>query len=161
MKTHILGMAKSSLSLEGAKSSKLELDFFKLAFAVAALRENNEEAFGYLLVVSEVAKKRAEYWVNKYKTGDRVKVLIAVPSSEQLIDLTAEKSKNANGIYNGETSFSVAKLGMEFGEAALRKQIEALYPHIAIRDKSEYPQSINWDYYGIVDIQNKVGFSAP
>ena len=48
---HILGMAKSSLTLKGAKASKLELDFFKLAFAVSVLRTSGEQAIGYLQVL--------------------------------------------------------------------------------------------------------------
>ena len=160
MKTHILGMAKSSLSLEGAKSSKLELDLFKLAFAVAALREKGEAAFGYLLVVTQIAKKRAEFWVDKYKIGDRVEVLIAELTPEQLSELKTEKGRNADGLHSGVTGFSIARLGQEFGENALREKIESRHPNVVEHDK-EFPQGINWDYYGIIGTPDQANLNAP
>ncbi len=96
-KMHILGMAKSSLTLTGAKASKLELDFFKLAFSVAALRANGERATGYLQVLSVPARDRATGWCAKYSTSDIVVVLYSEPTEEELVALVAEKSRNALG----------------------------------------------------------------
>ena len=48
----ILGMAKSHLDLEGAKGPKLELDFLKIAYALAWLNVIGESGKGYLLVLT-------------------------------------------------------------------------------------------------------------
>ncbi len=116
---HVLGMAKSSLCLKGAKASKLELDFFKLAFAVAKLRASGDEAVGYLLVLSTAARERAVGWVTKYQTGDAVVVLYTAPDDAELVALAAEKARNAAGLLATpdaeRAELSLASLGRELG----------------------------------------------
>jgi hypothetical protein len=152
---HVLGMAKSSLCLKGAKASKLELDFFKLAFAVAKLRASNEQAIGYLLVLSTPARDRAIGWTAKYQTGDAVVVLYAAPDNAELMALAAEKARNAAGLLttsNAERAgLSLASLGRELGESALTRQVFSRHPTVErVEDKSRFPQRIDWDFYGLV-----------
>lgn len=157
-KLHILGMAKSSLDLRGAKASKLELDFFKLAFAVEALRKSGDDAIGYLQVLAESVDLRAKGWVEKYSTGDRIKVILGVPSSEDLDKLAGEKARNALGLLakgqidEAEEALSLGSWGKELGESALSTYITAT--HVGVVSSPERPMSINWDYYGIVDQGN-------
>jgi hypothetical protein len=154
---HVLGMAKSSLSLKGAKGPKLELDFFKLAFAVEALRASNTPAIGYLQVLSAPAQKRALYWIEKYRTGDTVTILYTAPSDVEMTALAAEKARNASGLLstsNAEkaaTMLSLAALGQELGESALAKEIKLRHATVVrILDKIKFPQQIDWDFYGVV-----------
>ena len=156
---HILGMAKSSLNLAGGKASKLELDLFKIAFAVAALQKKDEQAQGYLLVLSEAVQKRAEYWAEKYKMSGYVTVLFYQPSSSELSSLLQEKKGNASGIIASSNpaltvrNISQGYWGQHIGEERLAEEIEKLHPTITrvpIYDGNVYPQAINWDYYGIV-----------
>jgi hypothetical protein len=154
---HILGMAKSSLSLKGAKGPKLELDFFKLAFAVEALRASNMPAIGYLQVLCAPAQKRALYWIEKYRTGNTVTVLYATPTEADMTALAAEKARNALGLLstsNAEEAaqtLSLAALGQELGESALAREITRRHPTVdRIIDKSKFPQQIDWDFFGLV-----------
>lgn len=154
---YILGMAKSSLTLKGAKASKLELDFFKLAFAVAALREAGEQAIGYLQVLAVPARDRALGWVTKYSTGDAVTILYAAPSDAELTDLAAEKARNALGLLttadaqDADETFSLASLGEQLGESALAREVTRRHPTVArITDARQFPQHIAWDFYGTV-----------
>ena len=152
---HVLGMAKSSLCLKGAKASKLELDFFKLAFAVAKLRAANEHAIGYLQVLSTTARARADGWIDKYQTGDAVVVLYAAPDDAELVALVAEKARNAAGLLatpNAERAgLSLASLGRELGESALALEITSRHPSVVrVENKSSFPQQIDWDFYGLV-----------
>jgi len=150
-------MAKSSLTLKGAKASKLELDFFKLAFAVAALRASGEQATGYLQVLAEPVRDRAIGWVNKYSTGDAVIVLFAVPNDMELAALAAEKARNALGLLSisdeqsAEESLSLALLGEKLGEEALAIAVKRRHPSVfRITDRQRFPQHIDWDFYGTV-----------
>lgn len=151
-------MAKSSLTLTGAKASKLELDFFKLAFSVAALRAKGEQATGYLQVLSVSARDRATWWCAKYSTSDVVVVLYSEPTEEERVALVAEKSRNAQGLLStsnaerAEEELSLGSLGEKLGESALAREIGRRHPTVTrINDKNHYPQRINWDFYGIVE----------
>lgn len=155
---HILGMAKSSLDLRGAKASKLELDFFKLAYAVRHLKECGFDAVGYLLVLNAAIRKTAEDWISKYDTGDAVRVLVQTPNAEELKNLRAEKLANARALLQdaklaeAERELSVAKYGKIFGEGALRTQISQLHPKSSeIKSPSSMPLKIAWDYFGTVN----------
>jgi hypothetical protein len=152
---HVLGMAKSSLCLKGAKPSKLELDFFKLAFAVAQLRANGQQAVGYLQVLSPAARDRAVGWTAKYQTGDAVVILYSAPDGADLVALAAEKARNAAGLLataNAKRAgLSLASLGRRLGESALVRGVLALHPTVLrVEDKRRFPQRIDWDFYGLV-----------
>ena len=154
---HILGMAKSSLTLKGAKGPKLELDFFKLAFAVAALRASGEPAIGYLQVLAAPVRDRAIGWTTKYAVGAAVVVLYAAPTEDEFISLAAEKAGNALGLLstpdadNADETLSLATLGEMLGESALAREITTRHPGvIRINDSNFFPQRIRWDFYGTV-----------
>jgi hypothetical protein len=152
---HILGMAKSSLDLKGAKAPKLELDFFKLAFAVAALRGSGEQAVGYLLVLAIAARDRALGWSEKYATDDAVVVLYRAPAEADLASLAVEKTRNAHGILStrnaehADRTLSLAPFGAKLGESVLAREILTRHPSvIRITDPQRFPQRIDWDFYG-------------
>jgi hypothetical protein len=154
---HILGMAKSSLTLKGAKASKLELDFFKLAFAVSVLRTSGEQAIGYLQVLAAPVRDRAIGWTVKYSTGDAVTVLYVSPTKTELAHLAAEKARNALGLISlpdaehADKTLSLASSGEEFGESALVREVIARHPSVVrITDPQRFPQRIDWDFYGTV-----------
>jgi hypothetical protein len=87
---HILGMAKSSLTLKGAKAPKLELDFFKLAFAVAAFRAVGEQAIGYLQVLALPARDRALGWDACYEGM----LIDGIPETELLRGYRSQHSES-------------------------------------------------------------------
>lgn len=159
---HILGMAKSSLSLKGAKASKLELDFFKLAFAVAALRTTGEQAFGYLQVLAQPVRDRATGWTRKYATADAVTIVYAAPAEADLVALIAEKARNALGLLTtadaeqAEEALSLASFGEALGEAMLVREIMQRHPTaVRVTERQRYPQNIDWDYYGTITLPEK------
>lgn len=153
MKTHhILGMAKSSLDLRGAKAPKLELDFLRLAFAVRHLRESGETASGYLMVLVPEIVKTAERWSTKYNTGNDVVILCEKIEGKNLEALVKEKADNAIGFIQkrrfeeAERELSLADLGRTLGESALKRAIE--FRHRGVTSGNDFPLGIQWDYYG-------------
>lgn len=156
--TLILGMAKSSLDLRGAKASKLELDFFKLAFAVQKLRGTGSNSFGYLLVVDKTVARAVEAWRTKYQVEHLVEeVLFKQPTLEERVLLESEKARNKaalsviRDVMGAEKALSVASYGKKFGESALLERIQRLHPEVKqIKDKRRFPLGIAWDFYGIV-----------
>jgi hypothetical protein len=157
--TLILGMAKSSLDLRGAKASKLELDFFKLAFAVQKLRSTGINALGYLLVVDKSVARAVEAWRKKYQVEHLVEdVLLKLPTPQERALLEAEKARNKaalsviHDVQDTEKALSVASYGKKFGESALAELVHQLQPNKIkqIKDKRQFPLGIDWDFYGIV-----------
>lgn len=153
---HVLGMAKSSLCLKGAKASKLELDFFKLAFTVTKLRASNEEAIGYLQVLSPIGEDRAQRWVTKYQAAGIVEILFSSLDDRELAALVEEKTRNAFGLLTAPATkgagLSLASIGRQLGESVLERGVLARHPAaIRVDDKRRFPFGILWDYYGIVE----------
>ena len=152
---HILGMAKSSLDLRGAKATKLELDYLRLLYAVERIQAQGGEAIGYLMVLSEkVAESAKENLVAKYGNNPAVSIIWSKPAKKGLKKLLAEKADQAGSlllkkrINQAEKELSVAKLGKELGETALLAQIAILHP--GVQPSEDLPLSIQWDYCGIV-----------
>jgi hypothetical protein len=155
---HVLGMAKSSLDLRGAKAPKLELDFLRLAYAVRDLREAGEEAVGYLMVLVPKVAKAVERWQDKYSSGEGVVVLCKELEGENLESLIKEKADNAIGFIidrqfdEAERELSLADLGKKLGETALHQEISARHPGLI--SSQSFPLGIQWDYYGTLDTVN-------
>lgn len=154
---HVLGMAKSSLDLRGAKAPKLELDFLRLAYAVRELREAGEEAIGYLLVLVPKVAKTAESWRDKYSTGEGVVVLCEELEGEDLDALIKEKAANAIGFITNhqfdeaEKELSLADLGKRLGEASLVRSINER--HQELQPSADFPFGVQWDYYGVLALE--------
>jgi hypothetical protein len=151
---HILGMVKRNLDLKGAKGSKLELDFLRLAYAVKELRRSGNEAKGYLLVMTPAIAQRAAKWQAKYQAGDCVLAEPAQLSQEQRRTIQAEIRENSDGMVAGTVGEDVAgrsdaTAGGQLGEELLRQFIEAHEQGIhRSLDEQEFPFRIRWDYYG-------------
>lgn len=158
MKTiHILGMAKSPLVLKPGQARSLELDFFKLAFAVTHLRATGHDAFGYLQVIAAPPRKRIEGWIQKYDLEDSIEVLHYEPTSAEQKRLRQEKLANKAGLAgkavplkNGKKA-SDSSYGKKLAERALRCALGALHPEIPElkkHPKHKQPAQTDWDYYG-------------
>lgn len=152
---HVLGMAKSSTDLKGAKAPKLELDYLRLAYVVKDLREKGQDAVGYLLVMNARIARRANGWAEKYESFDYVQVLVAADLSEDdLASKTAESVANARSqaavaLGADYAGGSTAEIGMRLGEDSLGRMIE--HREAGVRrcsDSSRFPMEIAWDYYG-------------
>ena len=161
---HVLGMAKSSLNLQGAREQKLELDFLRLAYAVRELREAGEEAIGYLLVLVPDIAKTAAGWCEKYTTGEGVVILCEPIEGETLEALLKEKANNALGLLQpldfdqANRALSLANIGKELGERALQKVIESRHSGISPLHENtpqkQLPLQVNWDYYGTLKTED-------
>jgi hypothetical protein len=153
---HVLGMAKRHLDLRGAKGPKLELDFLRLAVAVAALRRRGDDAKGYLLVMTPAIKERTGAWAKKYETGDTIEVVVPPLTSEEIDHVRAEVRANVDGMVAGTQGQpadgrSDARRGSQLAEDKLRAFIETHEPGVQpVRDRSRVPLDIRWDFYGIV-----------
>jgi hypothetical protein len=150
----ILGMAKSHLDLTGAKGPKLELDFLKIAYALARLNVIGNPGKGYLLVLTEEIGKRANAWIGKYATGNSIEVIVGKLTDLELNALQQEKAKNREGMILGaqgrETEEkSNADTGQEIGEKKLLEEIQKRHPYVRrIDDPRKHPFGINWDFNG-------------
>ncbi len=157
-KMHVLGMAKSNLNLKPGQATRLELDFFKLAFAVAALQSKGDNAIGYLQVLWQTSFIRANGWKAKYGLTNQTLIVLPIPelTSEEYIMLETEKQGNAESIVpiasikQNALHPSSAPIGTQLAENALARQIEFLHPSIKrFNDKELFPNKIHWDFYGI------------
>ena len=153
---NIIGMAKSHLDLGGAKPSKLELDFLKIAYTLSRLEVQGEHGKGFLLVFTEPIANRAYGWIKKYDTKESIEILLAELTNQEIKSLQDEKASNVEGMVSGTQGFEIgnksnADYGQQIGESHLQKEIEHRYPHIVkITDQKRYPLGIRWDYYGTI-----------
>ena len=153
---HVLGMAKSSTNLKGSKGPRVELDFFKLAYAVGKIRAEGDEAQGYLLVMNRGIAATVTAWAAKYDAEDLVTVLIARLADEELEKLQAQQEEQA--VAQAEATLggsagarSRADFGRDLGESQLQeligeREIGVLCQHDSL------PLSIRWDYYGTLSV---------
>jgi len=149
IKKHVLGMAKSSLDLKGAKGPRLELDFLRLVYTVKHLRTEEVDAKGYLIVMTEKIRDRARSWIGKYEAENTIVIDIAPLSADERKALEAEKKGNADAINPGSPGDAVAVLGKQFGEDALRKLVTDQESRVQeIKDENKFPFGIRWDFYG-------------
>lgn len=154
MGTLILGMAKSSLDLRGAKAQKMELDLLRLVYAVARLRHGGQAARAYLLVMNAALARRVAVWLEKYESPDAVRILVAAPDSDELARLRAEKASNVEGMAAGVTGEeagerSSAALGEAYGERMLGEMIAELEDGVT-RYEGPSPLGVRWDFIGMV-----------
>ena len=148
---HILGMAKSSLDLRGAKAQKLELDVLRLVYAIQHLRAGGDEAQGYMLVLNSAVRGRVETWLSKYEAHHLVKCFSPKISEADLIRLRAEKVLNSEGMVAGTLGMpvvgrSTAALGKEVAELALNDFIRSEEGGTWTQDRP-HPMGILWDFY--------------
>jgi hypothetical protein len=154
MKRVVLGMAKSSLDLRGAKSQRLELDLLRLVYAVMRIRSGGGEAAGYLLVMTSDQARRATRWLEKYRGEGAVEILVADPTEADLLGLQEEKRQNVAGVaaaLAGEdvAGRSTADLGKRYAEDLLEQLIRIREPGV-IPTSEHPPVDVNWDYFGVI-----------
>jgi len=151
----ILGMAKSSLDLRGAKAQRLELDLLRLVHAVEKLRASGEDAQGYLLVMTPTQAERVQVWLSKYEADGTVVVLVAEPEAGDLEALRLEKAGNVEGMLAAIMGQEVAgrssgALGQRLAEELLQHLILEREPAARRADRRP-PFGIQWDYFGVTD----------
>jgi hypothetical protein len=149
MINEIIGMAKSYLNLKGAKAPCLELDFFKLAYAV----KNSANMVGFILVLTSDIEKRVNGWISKYETGVSIKPVLVELTQQERTHLMNEKEANRKGTnksrLDNKSEESIACYGSSLCEQKLNNKIMMDYPYITrINNKQYYPLNINWDFYG-------------
>ena len=154
---HILGMAKSHLDLKGSKSPKLELDYLRLIYAVKEIREQGDNAEGYLVVLAPDILERVKQWETKYRAEGCVKVVyVSLPSSDKS-KLKREKARNIAGMVAGTMGSEVggrssANSSRNIGEKALERKIRESEPNVQkVTDINRFPFGIRWDFYGEID----------
>jgi hypothetical protein len=160
-------MAKRHLDLNGAKAPKLELDYLRLLVAVRQLRQQGQDAAGYLLVMTSAIKRRAHAWASKYCAKDEVQVVVATLTPRRQRQVQAEVRANRIGMVEGSRGRPVrgrsdARMGGRLAERQLSAFIEKREPHVRkITDSKDLPLGIQWDYYGIIDLANGTTQGAP
>jgi hypothetical protein len=156
---HVLGMAKSSLNLRGAKEQKLELDFLRLAYAVRDLQESGDAAIGYLMVLDPEVAEAASTWIDRYQCGEAVVVLCCQPSPSDQDFLAVEKADNAVGFLSDAHDRGLAHANFDKGlggkqlRAAIEERHGAITPLHEVLTPGSMPLRIAWDYYGTLPIE--------
>ncbi len=152
---YVLGMAKSSLNLKGAKSEKLELDFLRILHAMKT-RKSNEQVIGYLAVWDETIQTRIESWKKKYlATHENIEVIPLDENTKKKFEATIkeEKEKNKEGINQKSNRLSEAKHGKQILETFLKEQIESKLKGIK-ETKEDKLFGVNWDYNAKLERKN-------
>ncbi len=152
---YVLGMAKSSLNLKGAKSEKLELDFLRILHAIKT-RKSNEQVIGYLAVWDKTKQTRIESWKKKYLAAqENIEVIPLDEITKKKFEATIkeEKEKNKEGINRNSNRLSEAKQGKEILETFLRQQIESKLERIEETEDDKL-FGVNWDYYAKLERKN-------
>jgi hypothetical protein len=150
-------MAKRSLDLKGAKGPKLELDYLRLVYVIKELRSREEEAQGYLLVVSPAIRSVTLLWQAKYEADEAVTVLVAQLSDSERSLIEREVEANIAGMLEGHLGLdggnqSSAAEGAAICEAHLEALIKVHEPEVSrITRQDEFPFRIRWDYYGVAE----------
>jgi hypothetical protein len=151
---HILGITRRCLNLKGAKAHKVEFDYLRLVYVVKELRRTDDEAKGYLLVMTPDIAEKAEKWKGKYQAGDAVEVIVAPLTQEMLDIIQSEVKNNTDGMVAGTIGDDVAgradaTKGRKVAEQLLIEMIKQNEPKtIRQTDKKYFPFGIQWDYYG-------------
>jgi hypothetical protein len=152
---HIFGMAKSSLGLKPGQARALELDFLRLAMAIANCRRAGHSARGYLLVLAPGVRQRVATWIKKYRTGSDVCCLLHNCTPSELAALRREKAQNAAGVTSARSGagrrLSTAYLGMKIGEKALKRRIVRAEPGVqTCKEELDCLMDVKWDFRGVV-----------
>jgi hypothetical protein len=154
---HILGMAKSSLDLNGARRPKLELDYLRLVYAVKEIRKKGDSAQGYLVVLTPQIVDSVKGWQHKYEGDSCVSVIDLSLPGDVWKKLVKEKEDNLKGMVAGSTGGralgrSNSDTGRETGENGLKSAILRLEPKTKqVKDESAFPFGVHWDFYGVID----------
>ena len=149
----LLGMAKGSLDLRGAKPIKLELDYLRLAYAAKERKKKGLRTKCYLFVTSEEASTRIKDWGLKYNSKGLVKVIVRKGITDQEFNLLIrEKNRNAIGIDGREASYSIASMSEKVCERCLKDYIEKENQGAVGIKSSSFPFGVQWDYCGEINI---------
>ncbi|MFL3664653.1 MAG: hypothetical protein ACJ04Q_11665 [Flavobacteriales bacterium] len=155
-------MAKSSFNLKGAKRQKLELDVLRLIYTLKYYEElKKESAMCFVLVYNEEIEKTVFGWLKKYKAENlNLEIIVFKNPIQEKIDLiNLEKEKNKVGISKSSKEDSSGNFSMNITEKYLANTIQEYYPKvIKIEEKDffklkggEFPSTIRWDYYGVLN----------
>ncbi|MEZ5325782.1 MAG: hypothetical protein R3F19_12060 [Verrucomicrobiales bacterium] len=150
MKT-VYGMAKCYLNLGGSRARNFELDFLRLALVA----ERDADCVGvYLAAPLRKNRERVELWNAKYGGSQEVQFVHLELSSEELVALEAEKSRqdeSNRSEADAETrSGASASYGETLCEDKLAKYIAGVHPTVTPRRAGNAPclSGIRWDYFG-------------
>ena len=152
---HIVGMAKSCLDLRGGKGRNLELDFRHLVAAIRDIESLGYQARGFLLVLDEKVRRRADGWRKKYGVTDRVEVILATLTAEELAQIHKEKFRNKLGNKpDGDPNDAAAKVSQSISETHLENEIRIRHPSARNRAPEILSlKTVAWDFYG----QTRIG----
>ena len=151
---HVLGMARPWADLEGARETKLELDYLRLVYAIKELRKAGDAAQGYLIVLSPDILNRVKQWELKYQAAECVQVVYGALSVSDMSKLRPGSASTTDELLAGLTGYGAGKssndiFGQAIGENALRKEILKQEPGVRETiNESEFPFGIHWDFYG-------------
>ena len=147
---HIVGMAKSCLDPRGGKGRNLELDFRHLVSAIRDIESLGSQARGFLLVLDERVRRRADGWRRKYGVTERVEVILATLTAGELEQIHGEKLRNKLGNKpGGDPKDAVATVSQSISETHLANEIRIRHPS-ARKCAPEIPslRTVAWDFYG-------------
>jgi len=155
MKYHILGMAKSCLSIEKAGTSRnLELDILRLIYSIDKSQSDNVLAF--ILIYNKTIADRIDLWKNKYafEKSDKLHVLCFDDLSPSTIIQIAEEKKANSNFSNSNSDFGKKTIEDEL-EKKVNKYLKDNFQYKSLsKDKKNFPVGINWDFYELIEIES-------
>lgn len=141
----ILGMAKSSICLNGAINQKIELDLLRLIYTITNVEKEKIQIKSYFLVFNQAIQNRLEHWIKKYKF-DNSKNKIEIILFENDVKNNEEFKKNV--LENKFKKNANAKIRADISENLLHEKISKLN-NISRKSTNEKKifYGVEWDAY--------------
>lgn len=149
---YVLGMAKSSLKLNGGQRRNLELDVLRLIHFISTFENKEIKIYGFMLVYNDAIKNLIiNEWLPKYNFESLNFEVLTFENETVFLEnkfrILSEKKDNST--FNN----SNAKLSEQIVESILSNKIQAKFGYYNLHDfqRSDI-QRIKWDFQKVLII---------
>lgn len=142
---YVFGVAFSRVEMDSSAQQELELAFLRICYAVCRVREDGDEAQGYLAVVRQEARDAVRRLKSAYGVGDELAVVFASLLVSDLAMLADAAERVRTGVDVGAEREVAGRISAD----ALRREIGAREPQVVeVGEVHSMPLGIQWDFYG-------------
>ncbi|MBN1855705.1 MAG: hypothetical protein JW846_01975 [Dehalococcoidia bacterium] len=144
---HVLGIASAALAAGDPAFRTLELDFLRLAYAVAHLNAKGDDTCGYIVVLRQEIRDVLRRLRAKYEVGDGVNIVFA---SLLVSDMT--RLSDASDLLQSDDSSGAGRdIAREVALSSLRREVFDREPCVEeLVSTVTLPFDVAWDFYGVV-----------
>ena len=144
---HVFGIAFSRVEMDDNARQELELSFLRIVYAVSRMRQDGDEAQGYVAVVRQEARDVVRRLKAAYGVEDEVRVVFA----SLLVSDLAKLADAAEKVRSGEDVNAERAIAGKIATGALRREIASIEsPAVVLDENRPMPFDVQWDFYGMV-----------